>query len=141
MAQAAGPVDPAVVPTVTGVVESISSEQLVLKIPGSDYRLTLVPVGDLGAAVGDKLAGVVRAKSQRIDIVPAGGRYIEPVYGRPRRLQGCISGGNVSNNEIYVSAGPRIAITPMAPQRAGDFSIGQMISFDVEAGATFEPLA
>ena len=47
----------------------------------------------------------------------------------------------MSTNEVYVRAGPSVAITPMAPQRAGDFAIGQMVSFDVLDGATFEPIS
>ena len=52
--------------------------------------------------------------------------------------QGRVIGGNVSLNEVYIKAGPGVVVTPMAPQRASDFSIGQMVSFDVRDGATIE---
>ena len=93
----------------------------------------------LSLKVGDKAAGVIRAQARRMDVIPAGGRYIEPVQGRPRRVQGRIVGGNHGLNEIYLNAGPGLVVTPMAPQRAGDFSIGQLVTFDVQPGATLDP--
>ncbi len=141
MSEAATTSDPTTPPIVSGVVDAVGDGWVQLKVPGTDYRLRLVPGEGLSAAglkVGDKFAGVVRANAQRMDIIPAGGRYIEPVQGRPRRVQGRVVGGSVSANEVYVKAGPGVAVTPMAPQRAGDFMIGQMVSFDVTPGATLE---
>lgn len=140
MADAAAPIDPKTVPTVSGVVEAVMDGAFVLKLPGTDYRLHLVPAQGLEIAVAQKVTGVIQAQAQRMDVIPAGGRYIEPVFGRPRRVQGRITGGNVQRNEVYLRAGPGLVVTPMAPQRAGDFAVGQMVSFDVRAGATFEPV-
>lgn len=140
MAEAAAPIDPKTAPTVSGVVEAVMDGAFVLKLPGTDYRLHLVPAQGLTVAVGQKVTGVIRAQAQRMDVIPAGGRYIEPVFGRPRRVQGRITGGSVQNNAVYLKAGPGLVVTPMAPQRAGDFAVGQMVSFDVRAGATFEPV-
>lgn len=138
MSEAATASDPTTPPVISGVVDELGDGWLQLKLPGTDYRLRLVPSGGLSAKVGDKLSGVVRAQALRIDVVPAGGRYIEPVQGRPRRIQGRVIGGNAQANEVYVKAGPGVVVTPMAPQRAGDFMIGQMVSFDVRKGAALE---
>ncbi|MGB0768972.1 MAG: hypothetical protein ACPGYV_14840 [Phycisphaeraceae bacterium] len=139
MSEAAAPSSPTVPPIVTGVVDEVADDYLQLRVPSTDYRLRLVAGEGLSARVGDKLDAIIRAQALRIDVIPAGGRYIEPVHGRPRRIQGRVIGGNVANNEVYVKAGPSVVVTPMAPQRAGDFSIGQMVSFDVRRGATVEP--
>ena len=138
MSEAAAPSSPTTPPVVSGVVDEVHTEWVQVRVPGTDYRLRLVPVEGLSVAVGDKLDGVIRAQALRMDVIPAGGRYIEPVQGRPRRVQGRVIGGNVSLNEVYVKAGPGVVVTPLAPQRASDFSIGQMVSFDVRDGATIE---
>ncbi|MBX2850730.1 MAG: hypothetical protein KTR15_03170 [Phycisphaeraceae bacterium] len=138
MSEAAAPSSPTTPPVVSGVVDEVHADWLQVRMPGTDYRLRLVPAEGLSAAVGDKVQGIVRAQALRMDVIPAGGRYIEPVQGRPRRIQGRAIGGNVANNEVYIKAGPGVVVTPMAPQRASDFSIGQMVSFDVRTGATIE---
>ena len=138
MSEAAAPSSPTTPPVVSGVVDEVHQDWVQVRVPGTDYRLRLVPAEGLSATVGDKVAGVIRAQALRMDVISAGGRYIEPVQGRPRRVQGRVVGGNASLNEVYVKAGPGVVVTPMAPQRAGDFSIGQMVSFDVRDGATIE---
>lgn len=138
MSEAAAPSSPTTPPVVTGVVDAVGDGWVQIKVPGSDYRLRLVPRDGERYTPGEKVSGVVRAQALRMDVIPAGGRYIEPVQGRPRRVQGRIVGGDASKNEVYVKAGPGVVVTPMAPQRAGDFMIGQMVTFDVRAGSTFE---
>jgi len=138
MSETAAPSSPTTPPVVSGVVDEVHTDWVQVRIPGTDYRLRLVPKEGLSVAVGDKIDGVIRAQALRMDVISAGGRYIEPVQGRPRRVQGRIVGGNPALNEVYLKAGPGVVVTPMAPQRAGDFSIGQMVSFDVRDGATME---
>lgn len=139
MSEAAAPSSPTTPPMVHGVVDEVHAEWVQVRVPSTDYRLRLVPAEGLSFAKGDKVAGIIRAQALRMDVIPAGGRYIEPVQGRPRRVQGRVIGGDVSANEVYVKAGPSVVVTPMAPQRASDFAIGQMVSFDVKAGASIEP--
>jgi hypothetical protein len=134
---AATPVDPTAVPTISGTIAAVGEGFIELKVPGTDYRLKLVVGPEFAGEVGEKVTGVVRAQARRMDVIPAGGRYIEPVFGRPRRVQGRVSGGSVSDNAVYVTAGPRLCVTPLAPQTAKDFALGQMVSFDVEPGASF----
>lgn len=139
MSEAAAPSSPTTPPVVHGVVDEVHRDWVQVRLPDTDYRIRLVPAEGLTLAKGDKVSGVIRAIALRMDVIPAGGRYIEPVQGRPRRVQGRVIGGNVSQNEVYIKAGPGVIVTPMAPQRASDFSIGQMVSFDVRDGATIEP--
>ncbi|MFN3167992.1 MAG: hypothetical protein ACE37H_13110 [Phycisphaeraceae bacterium] len=138
MSQDAAVTDPRTPPVVAGVMDAVGEGWVQVRVPGTDYRLRLIPGEGVSAKIGDKVAGVVRVQALRMDVVPAGGRYIEPVQGRPRRVQGRVVGGNVDRNEVYVKAGPSVVVTPMAPQRAGDFMIGQMVSFDVRPGATID---
>jgi len=126
-------------PTVTGRVEQSSSERLVLDIPDTDYRLHLVPAEGRELVEGEKVTGRIHAKAKRVDPIRSGGRFLEPGYGRPRRAQGTIVGGDPTGNRLYVNCGgaPVIA-TLMASQKATDFGIGQMVLFDVVRGAVFE---
>lgn len=140
MSEAAAPSSPTIPPVVSGVVDEVHADWIQVRVPGTNYRLRLVPAEGLSVAVGDKIEGVIRAQALRMDVIPAGGRFIEPVQGRPRRVQGRIVGGNVDRNEVYIKAGPGVVVTPMAPQRASDFSIGQIVSFDVREGSTIESM-
>ena len=139
MSEPAAPSSLSTPPVVSGVVDELGDGWVQVKLPGTDYRLRLVPAEGFSPKVGDKVSGVVRAQALRMDVIPAGGRYIEPVQGRPRRVQGRVIGGDVSSNTVFVKAGPGVVVTPMAPQRASDFMVGQMVSFDVRDGATLEP--
>ena len=129
---------PPALPTVVGRIEEKTDQRLVLAVEGTDYRLHLVPAGPVDAAVGQRVRGVVRIEARRVDVVPAGGWFIEPVYGRPRRVQGRIIGGDVHANELHLRAGAPLIVKLELAQKAADFYVGHMVSFDVKAGATFE---
>ena len=131
------PIDPTALPVISGIVAAIGDGVIEFKLPGTDYRMSLVIATDFAAQVGEKVTGIVQLQAKRMDVVSAGGRFVEPIFGRPHRVQGTVSGGSVTDNTVYITAGPRVCVTPMHPQSAGDFSLGQMVSFDVEAGASF----
>lgn len=124
-----------------GRLIEIDPERIVLAVAGTDYQVHLVLDGELPSdvEVHDWISGVVRADAQRADLMKAGGRFIEPVYGRPRRIQGCIIGGDVSANIIVVDCGIKVHAKLMPLQKAGDFATEQLVGFDIEAGATFTP--
>ena len=125
-------------PIATGVLAEKSPEKLVLAVPGTDYRIQLVPAGQVDAGVNERVSGTIRANARRVDVISAGGRYIEPVFGRPRRVQGRIIGGDPKSNTLVVLACVPVTVKLMDHQRAGQFAVGQMVSFDVEPGASFE---
>ena len=126
-------------PESVGVLNKEDDGTVTLKVPGTDYQFKLVPEGEATSSNGEMISGIIRAQAQRVDVIKAGGKYIEPVYGRPRRVQGMITGGDVATNTIIVNAGGAVIHAKLMDlQKAGDFMIGQNVSFDVEAGATFE---
>jgi len=62
---------------------------------------------------------------------------VEPVAGRPRRVQGMVVG--IDGDRVVVDAGMPIHCRPTdARQKAADFQPGDFVSFDVHRGATFE---
>ncbi|MEZ6193902.1 MAG: hypothetical protein R3C45_21875 [Phycisphaerales bacterium] len=125
-------------PIATGVLAEKSPEKLVLAVPGTDYRLHLIPQGGIDAGPNERVSGIIRAHARRVDVISAGGRFIEPVFGRPRRVQGRIIGGDPKANTLTVLASVPVTVTLLPNQQAGKFAIGQQVSFDVEPGATFE---
>lgn len=116
---------------------------LVVSFPNSSYELHLeLPAGPAGeaaahAAEGSRAVGVIEAEANRIDVVQSGGRYVEPVAGRPRRVQGMVVG--VVGDRVVVDAGMAIHCKPTDPrQKAADFHAGDFVSFDVRRGAVWK---
>ena len=133
--------EPTPPPTVSGKLLERRDGLVVLGLPGSEYRLQLVLEIDLPAEVGQKVTGTIHATARRVDVIPAGGRYVEPIYGRPRRVQGRIVGGHGPSRTLYVKAGPTLICTLSdTRQHVEQFEIGQMVSFDVEPNAVFKPV-
>lgn len=103
-------------------------------VPNTSYELHLVPIGPVTAHVGKRVLGVIKAQARRIDITQTGGQFIEPVFGRPRRVQGTIIA--IKDGAIVVDAGVPIHCTPTdARQKAEQFEVGQFVGFDVLDGA------
>ncbi|MEN1706385.1 MAG: hypothetical protein AAGJ54_12845 [Planctomycetota bacterium] len=128
-----------------GVLEAVHEASatkpafIVVSFANTSYRshFEIDDPGVVRAAVGKRIVGTIRAEAKRIDVVTTGGRYIEPVYGRPRRVQGTVIA--IEDGAVVVNAGMPIHCTPTDDrQNAGDFEAGQFVSFDVLRGARFE---
>ena len=63
-----------------------------ISFPNTNYEMHLLPTSPITAQPGKRIIGTIRARARRIDITETGGRFIEPVYGRPRRVQGTVIG-------------------------------------------------
>lgn len=109
-----------------------------LAFANTQYDLHLVPVGTVACEVGKRILGTISAEARRVDIVKTGGRYIEPVIGRPRRVQGTVLAVDAKANTLVVDAGAPVHLTLTAPgQKAEKFAPGTLVSCDVMEGATF----
>ncbi len=126
------------------VIECVLAAQdessAVLAIPETDYRIHVMLKEPLTHETGARLRGRLRASARRIDVIAAGGRYIEPVNGRPRRIQGRVITIDEINDTTTVKAPIPIVCRTNALQRAVSFKPDQMVSFDIEPGVRFEPL-
>jgi hypothetical protein len=112
--------------------------RIAMGFPNTNYELHLLPTGPIRTPEGKRLIGIIRARAKRIDVVETGGRFVEPVYGRPRRVQGAVVAAE--GNALVVDAGMPIHCEPTDPrQKAGDFQPGTLVAFDVLDGATFTP--
>lgn len=114
--------------------------RVVLTFPNTNYRVHLLPTAAITTEVGKRAIGTIHAKARRADVVTTGGRFVEPVFGRPRRVQGTVLSRDTSKNVLLVHAGFPIHCALTAPnQKAADFADGDFVSFDVMDGATFTP--
>lgn len=104
----------------------------------TSYDLHLAPAGTVECETGKRILGVIRGEARRVDNVKTGGRYVEPVIGRPRRVQGTVVAIDASANTLVVDAGVPVHLVLTAPgQKADKFAVGALVSCDVMEGATF----
>jgi hypothetical protein len=136
-------IDPALARgTLIESVEATATKPAFIKLafPNTSYEMHLLPTALITTEPGKRLIGTIRARCRRIDVVGTGGRYVEPVYGRPRRVQGTVIAIDAAQGAVVVDATIPIHCTPTDPrQKTGDFQPGQLVSFDVLDGATFTP--
>ncbi len=126
-------------PTATGRLAEVRDGMIVLEVPGTSYRLHLAVDAAPAAEPGQRITGTVQGRAKRVDVVHTGGRYIEPVYGRPRRIQGRVIGGDPETRRLFIQCGVPFVCTLMPAQKPQDFAVGQLVACDVERGARFEP--
>jgi hypothetical protein len=126
-------------PTIArGNLISADAAQVVISIPNTNYQLHLVPTAPINLERGKRILGTIKLEAKRIDTVGTGGEYIEPVYGRPRRVQGTVI--RTQNGAVVIDAGVPIHAKPTDPRQSADqFQAGQFVSFDALPGATFTP--
>jgi hypothetical protein len=132
-------------PTIArGVLESVepgsgsTPSHVIIEFPNTSYRTHLVPTRPIKGDLGKRILGVIRVDARRVDTVDTGGKYIEPVFGRPRRVQGRVIAHNDSTRTIVVDAGMPIHLHLLDDrQRPHDFAQGDLVSCDVKDGATF----
>lgn len=124
---------------VTAELMGIGTDTIVLGLRDTDYRLYLVVDGPVTAPLNKLVTGCITARARRVDVVRRGGRYIEPVYGRPRRLQGTVVGVDGAANALAVrcGGGATFVCTLMSDQAASDFQAGILVAFDIEPCAKF----
>lgn len=116
---------------------------LVLSFANTGYRLHASAYGQapewLGERVGKGVVGTLRADARRIDVVGSGGRFVDPLMGRPRKLHGRVIAVNPSGNTVTISCPMAVVVKPTAPgQKAGDFEVGQLIACGIKPGLSFE---
>lgn len=109
-----------------------------LTFHNTNYEVHLRYAGEQAALpeIGKRVIGTIKVQARRIDTVGAGGQYLEPVYGRPRRVQGTVIA--IKGDAVVIQAGVPMHCTPTAPgQKASDFNIGDFVTCAVLDGASF----
>jgi hypothetical protein len=117
-----------------------TDQRVVLGIPNTSYQLHLAPTEAIDTPVGRRVKGTIRLNVWKVDFVSAGGEYVEPIYGRPRRVQGKAVAQGPGDNSIIIEVydTPFLADLPIR-WKASEITPGTRIGVEVHAGATFEP--
>lgn len=117
-------------------------ETVELNIPGTKYRLALKAAGAVAASPQGRLRGVVRLPVWKMDVVTAGGAYVEPLVGKPRRVQGQVIATCSQSNSVTVEVcgQPIVGVLP-ARWNAADVVVGTRVGLDIPSGGVFEPLS
>lgn len=126
------------------VVEATATKPRFVRLgfPNTSYEISLLPEGEITTEPGKQIVGTIHARATRLDTISAGGRFVDPVFGRPRRVQGCVIAVNSETNEVIVSAGVPVHLTPTDKrQKATDFHEGDFVTCGVLDGAVFRPEA
>ncbi len=131
-------IDPRTIATV--YVKEQTADQVVITLPGTSYQIHLEPASAVEPSPQGRVRGMIRCPGWKVDTVSKGGAYIEPVYGRPRRLQGRVLGALAEGNAIILV----IQNTPVVidlPERwdAAHWPEGTPLAIDVKEGSSFTP--
>ena len=123
------------------IVEAIQDNLVTLAAPPTNYRNAFVlKSGNCPAlTVGERIRGTIHAPAWKVDRVDLGGNYVEPLFGRPRRMQGTILATNPATNELTVQVGYEVTVKLPERYSAADFQPGQRVGWDNIEIPTFEP--
>ncbi len=123
-------------------LDHVDEAKVVVNLPKTNYRLHLHPVAPVRATPGQRIKGVIRLHAWKVDFLSAGGSYIEPVVGRPRRVHGRVLGPGGEGNAVILE----VAETPVLadlPERwpADTVPAGSRVWVEAYRDATFEAVS
>ncbi|HVX83953.1 MAG TPA: hypothetical protein VH253_03980 [Phycisphaerae bacterium] len=125
------------------VIESLADNAVTLRVPGMNYQNTFAfhpnSSGVENLQPGHRIRGTIHAPAWKVDRVDMGGNYVEPLFGRPRRMQGTILSVNAAANELTVQVGYEVTVRLPEKYRAADYQPGQRVGWDNIDIPTFEP--
>lgn len=122
---------------------ALRGESLEVVVPGTDYRLQLRLEGDPSALPepGKRLRGVIAGNALRMHRAVAGGRFIEPVMGHPRIVQGTVMAIEPAANRMLADAVVPMWLTLDPGQSVREFATGDLVNFYCQSGMRFTPMA
>ena len=134
-------------PTTTDAIDDLARATLLsssdgrieLGVPGTDYRLSLIPAAPIAAQVGKRVRGRIEGRALRLHIAAAGGRFIEPLAGAPRIVQGTVAAVDAAGRRLLLDVCVPIWITLDGDRSTDAFTIGTLVNFYMESGARFTP--
>ena len=130
--------------------EDPTEDSVVLGVHHTDYLIRLTP----SVAPADfpvpasrrnrRIRGTVEGRALKMHRADAGGRFIEPVHGQPRIVQGTVSRVDAANDRILMDIVVPMWITvetAVTGQDASEFQPGELLNFYLESGTRFIPEA
>jgi hypothetical protein len=112
------------------VVESVNEGMITVRVPGMNYQNSFQLKNGISVSAGDRIRATIHAPAWKVDRVDMGGNYVEPLYGRPRRMQGTILSVNAATNELTVQVAYEVTVKLPAKYKAADYLVGQRVGWD-----------
>jgi len=114
------------------IVDSAGEGVVTLRTPNNNYRTSFkLPQGAKAVGeTGDVVYGKIHAPAWKAEAVSAGGNYVEPLYGRPRRMVGTVLAINQGTNELTVKTPYEVIVKLPGKYRAQDFEVGSRVGWD-----------
>ena len=119
-------------------------DHVILKIPGTDYQLELVPgegMTEDSHEIGSRVKGRVQGRALKMYRIGAGGNFIEPVSGHPRIVQGTVIASDPAHRKLLIDLVVPVWVDLNDLQSAGDFRTGDLAHFYMHTGTSFTPIA
>lgn len=134
-------------PTTTDLLDDVVRATLIAADPGrvavgvlgTEYQLTLIPTAPITAAVGKRVRGRIEGRALRLHIAAAGGRFIEPLVGAPRIVQGTVLAADPEGRRLLVDAAVPMWVTLDGDRSTNGFTIGTLVNFYMESGTRWTP--
>jgi hypothetical protein len=113
------------------IVDKVENGQVTLKVPGFNYANSFIITGSAATLnPGARVRGTIHAPAWKVDRVELGGNYVEPLFGRPRRMQGTILAVDAAANALRVQVGYEATVKLPAKYKAADYKVGERIGWD-----------
>jgi hypothetical protein len=113
------------------IVESLNEGMITVRVPGMNYQNSFqLHSTPTALSPGDRIRAAIHAPAWKVDRVDMGGNYVEPLCGRPRRMQGTILSVNPAANELTVQVAYEVTVKLPAKYRAADYQVGQRVGWD-----------
>lgn len=117
-----------------------TADHVEMAIPATNYRLRLACTTAIDKPEGKRVPGAIRCNAWKVDIVSVGGDYVEPVYGKPRRVQGHVIAKTSNGIVVRVCGTPFCGtLTEHCKIKAADIPVGARVGMDITGQPTFEP--
>lgn len=112
------------------IVESVQDGFVTLKTPNNNYRNSFKLPEGVTLVPGQRVTGTIHAPAWKVDRVDFGGNYVEPLFGRPRRMQGTILSVNTGTNELTVLTAYEVTVKLPARYNVANFAVGTRVGWD-----------
>lgn len=116
---------------------------LELGVPGTEYRLHLTCEGDPQRLAPNpatrRVRGSIHGKALKLSAARGGGRFIEPLWGHPRIVQGTVLEADAAGNRLLVDLVVPAWLTLDAGQSTAEFPRGTLVNMYLASGMTFRP--
>ncbi|MHB1157081.1 MAG: hypothetical protein ACYC26_09590 [Phycisphaerales bacterium] len=119
---------------------SRDADHLEMSIPATNYRLRFAVTSPIRGEIGKRVPGIIRCDVWKVDVVSVGGDYIEPVIGKPRRVQGHVIGHTAEGIIVRVCGTPFLGILPAGYKlKPADLPPGSRVGMDIAGEPVFTP--